>query len=374
MSKKIVTYVLTLAMIFSVFFNPALGYATTGAKAPDVTDTAATEHSVGNVPPEIGAVNGLRAFAISHNTVKLKWNKVAGATEYQLYRYNKSKGEFVYIKTVKGTSCTNANLKKSTSYSYKVRACKVKGEKRYKGAFSKTAKCKTNPYAAKVTNVKASMVSAEAVKVTWSKVNGATGYQVYRYSKSEDKYALLLTTKKLYLTNINLKPETIYNYKIRAYTVQDGKKYFGEFSKMVKCKTDKSDRKKVAELAYSKIGSPYKYGAKGPSCFDCSGFVYWVYANADVTPEIEVPCGSSRGMYASLKSELVGYSIDDLDRAQMGDILFFKAGSSISHVGIYYKDGKMIHAANPRKDICIDNVSDFVRWGYELVGIASVLD
>ena len=29
MSKKIVTYVLTLAIIFSVFSNPALGYATT---------------------------------------------------------------------------------------------------------------------------------------------------------------------------------------------------------------------------------------------------------------------------------------------------------------------------------------------------------
>jgi hypothetical protein len=43
-------------------------------------------------------------------------------------------------------------------------------------------------------------------------------------------------------------------------------------------------------------------------------------------------------------------------------------------VGIYYKNGKMIHAANPRKDICVDSVSDFVRWGYKLVGIASVLD
>ena len=41
MSKKIITYVLTLAMIFSVFSNPALGYATTEAEASGVTNTTA---------------------------------------------------------------------------------------------------------------------------------------------------------------------------------------------------------------------------------------------------------------------------------------------------------------------------------------------
>jgi hypothetical protein len=32
----------------------------------------------------------------------------------------------------------------------------------------------------------------------------------------------------------------------------------------------------------------------------------------------------------------------------------------------------MIHAANPRKDVCIDKVSDYERWGFKVVGIARV--
>ena len=31
----------------------------------------------------------------------------------------------------------------------------------------------------------------------------------------------------------------------------------------------------LISVASSKLGSPYVWGAKGPSSFDCSGFVYW---------------------------------------------------------------------------------------------------
>ena len=308
MSKKIVTYVLTLAMIFSVFSNPALGYATTEADASDVTNTTAV-----NEPSDV-------TETLIEDEVKTEDKETSQKT---------SEGEIEKKETV----------------------IKV----------------------AKVTGLKAKTMSDKAIKLTWQKVKGATGYQVYRYNKAKGKYVHCFTTKKLTLTNKGLKASTIYNYKVRAYKVKDGKKYFGAFSKMAKSKTEKSDQAKISSQALKKVGCQYKSGAKGPTKFDCSGFVQWVYKNADVDTKVEIPGGSSAGMYSELDDQMIGSSIKSLSKAKTGDIIFFKSGSRVSHVGIYYKNGKMIHAANPKKDVCVEKVSDYERWGLEVVGIARVL-
>ena len=86
-----------------------------------------------------------------------------------------------------------------------------------------------------------------------------------------------------------------------------------------------------------------------------------------------MPSGSSAGMYSALDDYMIGRSIKSIKKAKTGDIIFFKSGSRVSHVGLYYKDGKMIHAANPRKDVCIEKVSDYERWGFKVVGIARIL-
>ena len=39
----------------------------------------------------------------------------------------------------------------------------------------------------------------------------------------------------------------------------------------------------ILSAAYSKLGTPYKWGAEGPNAFDCSGFVKWCYAKAGIS-------------------------------------------------------------------------------------------
>ncbi len=75
--------------------------------------------------------------------VKISWNKVSGATHYQIYRLQS--GEYKRIATVtsKYTAFTNTSLKRKTSYQYKVRAIKVKDKKTYYGSFSDAVKIKT---------------------------------------------------------------------------------------------------------------------------------------------------------------------------------------------------------------------------------------
>ena len=90
---------------------------------------------------------------------------------------------------------------------------------------------------------------------------------------------------------------------------------------------------KILETAYTKLGSPYKWGATGPNSFDCSGFTSWVYRQHGISLSRTAQAQSQGGVAV------------DRSNLQPGDLVFFGSGTSrITHVGIYVGDGKMIHS------------------------------
>ena len=104
-------------------------------------------------------------------------------------------------------------------------------------------------------------------------------------------------------------------------------------------------REIIIKTATNYLGTPYCYGGEGDKCFDCSGFVNAVYKKAGIDlPRV------SRDIYK------VGESVDK-SNVQPGDLVFFKKGSTINHVGIYYGDGKMIHASSS-KGVVIQSLQD----------------
>jgi cell wall-associated NlpC family hydrolase len=109
---------------------------------------------------------------------------------------------------------------------------------------------------------------------------------------------------------------------------------------------------KIVNLAYSKLGSAYVYGATGPNSFDCSGFVYWVVNNSGI-PGLSVPRTSS-ALYTKFSSYNIG---TDIANAHPGDIILFSRDGSIVHSAIYYKDSKMIHASEPSTGVILTTVA-----------------
>ncbi|MEU5039627.1 C40 family peptidase [Streptomyces griseorubiginosus] len=85
------------------------------------------------------------------------------------------------------------------------------------------------------------------------------------------------------------------------------------------------------QAAQSKIGSPYVYGAAGPSSFDCSGFTSWAFAQAGVT----IPRTSQAQANAGTRI----YSQSDL---KVGDLVLFYG--DLHHVGFYAGNGMILHA------------------------------
>ena len=86
----------------------------------------------------------------------------------------------------------------------------------------------------------------------------------------------------------------------------------------------------AADAAVSKIGSPYVYGAAGPSAFDCSGLVYWSHQQAGQT----IP----RDSYG----QLGGGTHVDAANIQPGDVVIYNGGG---HAGIYVGGGQVVHSS-----------------------------
>lgn len=71
--------------------------------------------------------------------------------------------------------------------------------------------------------------SYKSVKVSWKKVSGVDGYQIYRSKSKSTGYTKLATTSstsKVVSANVGQG----YYYKVRAYKKQNGKTYYGSFS------------------------------------------------------------------------------------------------------------------------------------------------
>lgn len=85
-------------------------------------------------------------------------------------------------------------------------------------------------------------------------------------------------------------------------------------------------RDSIVCYAETYLGTPYHYGSKGPSAFDCSGFTSYVFSHF----KIKLASNSTAQYRESLQ-------IVSLDSARVGDLIFFmgrNGKSSVGHVGI----------------------------------------
>ena len=93
------------------------------------------------------------------------------------------------------------------------------------------------------------------------------------------------------------------------------------------------------------LGCPYRAGGASPSGFDCSGFVYYVLKQLGLSP-----CRTPSDQYK------MGIKVDKAD-LQVGDLVFFGSGSSITHAGIYAGSGQFIHAPNSRSTVSYSDLT-----------------
>lgn len=104
----------------------------------------------------------------------------------------------------------------------------------------------------------------------------------------------------------------------------------------------------VLDQAKKYLGDPYVWGAAGPTSFDCSGLVQYVFKNLGITTP-----RTSESQYGWSKA-------DKITRSQLrpGDLVFYN-GASPGHVAIYAGDNKVLHAPHTGAVVRYENM-DYV--------------
>ncbi len=108
----------------------------------------------------------------------------------------------------------------------------IVGKGNYTG--TKTIYFVIKPAKAVLSSLKSSKATTGVV--TWKSMQGVSGYQVYYKTSVKDSYKLAGTSKKTSFTISELKSKSTVYVKVRAYTVINGKKVYGNFSDMKKVK------------------------------------------------------------------------------------------------------------------------------------------
>jgi cell wall-associated NlpC family hydrolase len=101
-------------------------------------------------------------------------------------------------------------------------------------------------------------------------------------------------------------------------------------------------RSSAVQNALGKIGSPYRWGASGPSAFDCSGLVKWAFEQEGVSLPRTSRAMASAGTPVA-KSDL-----------RPGDLVLFYR--PVSHVGIYVGNGQVVHASTSGSPVKISGM------------------
>ena len=147
----------------------------------------------------------------STGKITLKWKAVDGAAKYEIWRAGTSNGTYKKMYTTTSTSYTNTSSNAGYTYYYKVKAISVNGNA---GQFSKVVS-RTCDCAAPVVKG-GNDASTGHVKLSWSKVAGASKYEIWRAESKNGTYTRMYTTVYTTYTNTSSKAGHTYYYKVKA--------------------------------------------------------------------------------------------------------------------------------------------------------------
>lgn len=141
----------------------------------------------------------------------ISWAKVTGAKTYELWRADSADGEFVLLVSQKGTSYVDKNTQPDTRYYYKVNVLSSKA-----GANSMDMTPQAISRAIAQPKITKGNNSSGDPLITWSAVEGAVRYKVYRSTSSKGTYALVSTVQGTSFADRNTQAGSRYYYKITA--------------------------------------------------------------------------------------------------------------------------------------------------------------
>jgi hypothetical protein len=227
-------------------------------------DTVKAAGATIKVKTSVAAIKNL--VAKGGSTITLNWKK-AKVSGYRIWVYDANKKTYVKKADVDGksTSFTDNSASSANQYNYRISAYQMINGKRVYGASSDCSAIK-KPDKVTVSSLNQDIVNFQrengtlgsyaVITLNWNGVSGATGYQVYMYDNGVNQWVQVKDTKSTTYKPADFSSYHTYQYKVRAYTMIDGKKVCGSFSG-VSTTVTKTDGSKTL---WDKYIYTWKYG------------------------------------------------------------------------------------------------------------------
>lgn len=188
----------------------------------------------------VGAINP-RVSAYANNFVTLTWNKQIAANGYEVFKYDASSKKYVLYKNITNpntNTCKVTGLASNKKYNFKVRAYQIDDSEKTYAPFGAVISQYTSISKPKLNSAKST--SKKKIKASWSKVGGASGYQVmWSTYKNFSKNYKTKSVKAKYSskTVTTAQSKKTYYVRVRAYKTINGKKVYSQWSSTKKVKT-----------------------------------------------------------------------------------------------------------------------------------------
>ena len=161
------------------------------------------------VEEAFGPVENVVASAVDYKTIHLTWDAVEDAQSYIVERFT-AEGEWIELANVAETTYTHAGVKTGKEYTYRVTA--VNGEE----VSEPSEEAKVTPMLSGEVELTIAPNGTTKFDLTWTAVDGATRYIVYRKaSDGEWKKILTLGKDARTYTSKDMSPNT-YQYMVKA--------------------------------------------------------------------------------------------------------------------------------------------------------------
>ena len=244
--------------------NSGIGTATVNVFGAGIYDGYINLTKTFNIVPD--TVQNMQISKAGTNTVDLSWSPVSGADGYTVQIFKN--GKWVSVGNFVGTSAQISGLLPGSVNYVHIAAYASSNGKTYIGNYNTAVKIETTVGAI---NPRVSAYANNFVTLTWDKQTAANGYEVFKYDASSKKYVLY---KNITNPNTNtckvtgLASNRKYNFKVRAYQIDDSEKTYAPFGAVVsqytsiakpKLNSAKSTSKKKIKASWSKVGGASGY-------------------------------------------------------------------------------------------------------------------
>ena len=175
--------------------------------------------------PAPSAPTGVKAASAGSTSVKVSWSKATGATQYVISAAPAASGPFKAVATVTATSWTQTKLATNQACFYRVQA--------KMGSAGSTQSAVVSAKPLPVTPVlQAIPAGASAIKVSWAKDAGATGYELLSSTDGKN-FTLFSDTTATIFQHQGLKTGEVRYYKARTYVMVGKTRVYSAYSAVV---------------------------------------------------------------------------------------------------------------------------------------------